>query len=249
MGFSPAVKAAALAAAGRHCCICHKFCGTKIECHHIVHESEGGPDTYDNCIPVCFDCHADMRSYDHKHPKGTKYSAAELRQHRDRWYTKVADGGGAITLPEHREVDKAVFRVFQQLVPYVPTLDYLSTCNVAGFSFRRDPLLPLFRYADSGDRVEYEFVDPELEAARGEFRDAARRFTNVVSNNSWFTHVEGMSTVPPEWEETQPERFWRVVDEIHSSARDILAAYDTIVRLARRRLGVTGLSASVSPDA
>ena len=62
MGFSQAVKAEALAACGRHCCICHKFCGTKIECHHIVHEAEGGPDTSENCMPVCFDCHADMRS-------------------------------------------------------------------------------------------------------------------------------------------------------------------------------------------
>ncbi len=49
MGFSPAVKAAALAACGRHCCICHKFCGTKIECHHIVHEAEGGVDAFENC--------------------------------------------------------------------------------------------------------------------------------------------------------------------------------------------------------
>jgi hypothetical protein len=31
VGFSPAVKGAALAACGRHCCICHRFCGTKDE--------------------------------------------------------------------------------------------------------------------------------------------------------------------------------------------------------------------------
>ena len=43
-------------------------------------------------IPVCFDCHSDMRSYDFKHPKGSKYTPDELRQHRDRWYEKVAVG-------------------------------------------------------------------------------------------------------------------------------------------------------------
>jgi HNH endonuclease len=98
MGFPPSVKVKALVASGRHCCICHKFCGLKIECHHIVQEADDGPNTFENCIPVCFDCHSDMRSYDAKHPRGTKYSAQELREHRDRWYTKVAQGGGASAL-------------------------------------------------------------------------------------------------------------------------------------------------------
>lgn len=198
-------------------------------------------DTFENCMPVCFDCHADMRSYDFKHPKGTKYSTDELRQHRDRWYVKVAAGGGLAALPEHVAVDKEVFRVFQELVPYYPSLDYLKERNFAGFSFERAPLDPIFRYAHYADRVEYEFVDPELEAARGEFVDAARCFTRVLSTNSWPTHLTGCSTVPPEWEEEQPERFDRVVTEIHASANAIEKAYAQIVRLARRRLGEVGV--------
>jgi 5-methylcytosine-specific restriction endonuclease McrA len=65
MGFSDGVREQALTACGRHCCICHKFSGLKMELHHIVHRSEGGQDTFENCIPLCFDCHGDMRSYDH----------------------------------------------------------------------------------------------------------------------------------------------------------------------------------------
>lgn len=70
MGFSKKIKEEVLIASGRHCCICHKFCGTKIEIHHIKQESESGEDTFENAIALCFDCHADMRSYDFKHPKG-----------------------------------------------------------------------------------------------------------------------------------------------------------------------------------
>lgn len=58
-----------------------------------------------------------MRSYDFKHPNGTKYTRNELRHHRNRWYEKVAVGGGLAPVPEHVCVDKEVFRVFQQLVP------------------------------------------------------------------------------------------------------------------------------------
>lgn len=90
--FSEPVKAQALKACGRCCCICHKFCGIKMECHHIKHASEGGSDDFDNCIPLCLDCHADMKSYDHKHPKGTKYTRKELKAHRDAWYLLVEAG-------------------------------------------------------------------------------------------------------------------------------------------------------------
>lgn len=245
MAFSQSVKAAAMAACGRHCCICHKFCGTKIESHHIVHESAGGDDTFENCIPVCFDCHADMTSYDHKHPRGTKYSEGELREHRDRWYAKNAAGGGLAPSPEHVGVDKKVFAAFQQLVPYYPALDYLKDRNFAGFSFNREPMDALFRYAHYSDKVEYEFLDPEMEAARGAFAAACRGFANVLAQNSWPTHLPDTYSVPEEWEHTQPERFDRVVTQIHDAANAVETTYKDLVRAARKRLGVAGV---IEPD-
>lgn len=57
---------------GRCCTICHKFCSTKIELYHIKQVADGDSDTYVNCIPLCFDCPADVKAYDPKHPKGFK---------------------------------------------------------------------------------------------------------------------------------------------------------------------------------
>lgn len=90
--FLEAVKVKALKSCARHCCICNKFAGLRMECHHIKHVSEGGTDEFDNCIPLCLECHADMRSYDHHHPKGTKYTHKELKSHRDAWYRAVESG-------------------------------------------------------------------------------------------------------------------------------------------------------------
>lgn len=42
MGFSDDVRAKALISCGRHCCICHKFCGLKMQLHHIVQQADGG---------------------------------------------------------------------------------------------------------------------------------------------------------------------------------------------------------------
>src|SRR5262245_36110936 len=69
----------------RGCCICHQFCGVKIETDHIVPKAEGGPDTIDNAIPVCFECHAEIHSYNDKHPRGRKFRPEELRGHKEQW--------------------------------------------------------------------------------------------------------------------------------------------------------------------
>ena len=74
-----------LIACHRRCCVCHRFCGVKIETDHIVTKADGGPDTIDNAIPVCFECHAEIHSYNDKHPRGRKFRPEELRGHKEQW--------------------------------------------------------------------------------------------------------------------------------------------------------------------
>lgn len=91
MGFSSVVVEDALVASARCCCICHKFCGTRIETHHLKSIHKGGDDGFENCIPLCFDCHAEVGHYNNEHPRGRKYSEGELKKHRDKWYAMVLE--------------------------------------------------------------------------------------------------------------------------------------------------------------
>ena len=61
-----------------------------MECHHIRPAADGGDDSIDNCIPLCFDCHAEVRAYNPRHPKGCAYTESELRRHRDNWFSFCA---------------------------------------------------------------------------------------------------------------------------------------------------------------
>ena len=99
--FSDEIKLKAMVACGRRCCICHKFCGNNMEVHHIKARADGGSDTFENAIPLCFDCHAEVRQYDPKHPKGIKFSEKELIQHRDNWY-KIVQSGVQTTSKEEK---------------------------------------------------------------------------------------------------------------------------------------------------
>ncbi len=75
----------------RRCCICRRFCGVKIETDHIVPTEERGTDDIDNAIPVCFECHAEIHSYNDRHPRGRKFLPDELRAHKEQWLRICAE--------------------------------------------------------------------------------------------------------------------------------------------------------------
>lgn len=85
MGFSQKVKNQILVDTARHCCVCHRYKGVKVEVHHIEQEALGGKNTYENAISLCFDCHCDAGHYNPKHPRGTKFSPAELKKAKQNW--------------------------------------------------------------------------------------------------------------------------------------------------------------------
>ena len=85
MAFNRDQVSALLAECHRRCCICHRFCGVKMETDHIVPTSEDGNDDIQNAIPVCFECHAETHSYNDGHPRGRKFTPEELRQHKEQW--------------------------------------------------------------------------------------------------------------------------------------------------------------------
>lgn len=69
----------------RRCCIYHRFCGTKIETDHIEQRAQTQNDSIDNAIPVCFECHAEIHSYNDEHPRGRKFRPQELLMHKEQW--------------------------------------------------------------------------------------------------------------------------------------------------------------------
>ena len=66
----------------RRCCICYRFCGVKMETDHIDQDGGNG---IENAIPVCFECHSEIKLYNPRHPRGRKYTPDELRRRRDDW--------------------------------------------------------------------------------------------------------------------------------------------------------------------
>jgi hypothetical protein len=238
MPFPPKVKEDALIACGRHCCICHKFCGTKIEVHHIHPEAKGGDDSLDNAIPLCFDCHADMVSYDKDHPKGTKYTESELKRHRDSWNKKVEGNIGLATRQEVLETDTQVYLLLTKILPWDGSVQFIRENNFAGFSFELKRLNDFYAFDYQCDNPSFEFLDPDLEGLRKQLLIAIRAFGKITAYETFPTHNPGWNSVPQDWEIEQPERFEETVKKLHSEAGKVCNIYDTLIRTATRKLGV-----------
>lgn len=143
MGFSTKDRDEAMVRSARRCCVCRRYNGVGVEVHHIVQPKDGGPDTLDNAIVLCFDCHMAAGHYNADHPRGTKFKPSELRRLRDDWIQRVRDSGIASMDQEFHDyysrhlvsTDRAAARDCLDLnrkdLPF--TISYLHKNAVTGF--------------------------------------------------------------------------------------------------------------------
>lgn len=240
MSFPPAVAESALVACGRCCCLCHKFCGGKIELNHIEPEGHGGPNTFENCIPVCFDCHADIGHYNLDHPRGRKYTASELRGHRDSWYAKVRSSGGPTASEAHVSLDQILFRKTAASLPIDGSMAFVNDLDVeTPFEFKR--LRDLVEFERLCGRPDVEFMDADLEAARRLLVESASHFHHILGVNTFPRRNSDQNELPSEWHYEQPQRYWKVLNELLAGKKALRESFSSFVKVGRRKLGINYL--------
>jgi hypothetical protein len=238
MPFSETVKTKAFVACKRSCCICHKFSGLKMELHHIEHESEGGDDTFENAIPLCFDCHADMRSYDSKHPKGNKYTRKELKQHRDNWYGRVEGTPVAQYDANATNLDEGLLRKIQEILPWDGAI-LVARRHLFSTPFERESLEAFYKYKENLSDPSFEFIDTDLESFRASLSSSIINFMNAVEINTYVVDGnEKLSSVPREWKSQQREAYVKAISDLQEAGTQVGAAYDDMIRSGRRKLRV-----------
>ena len=238
MGFSNKIKEDVLVASGRHCCICHKFCGTKIEVHHIKLQSEGGEDNFNNAIAVCFDCHADMRSYDFKHPKGTKYTINELKSHRDNWYKKIESNIGIANQQDIIETDKKVFESFVKILNWNGSINFIRMLDFHN-SFETNSLYDFNEIIYHSENPAFEFINPDLEGLRIELLQKIINLMNLIGLNTYSlgNRLE-RNEVPKEWRETLSEKYYVAVKLLNDASLSVCDSYDNLIKTSIRKLGI-----------
>lgn len=139
----------------------------------------------------------------------------------------------------HKELDKSICQEIKRLLPINGSILFIRENNFSGFHFQHSLLDDLNRYIYEGDNVSLEFINKELEELRADLSTNIRKFLSLIAKNTWVSKTNSdYSSVPPEWEEEQPERFNRVVGEIHNLSEQICTTYDLWVRKCKIILAV-----------
>jgi hypothetical protein len=245
MSFPPQVAERALLDCARHCCICHKFCGFKIELHHIKQVADGGEDTYENCIPLCFDCHAEVSSYNPRHPKGRRYTESELRGHRDRWYEKVKKSHGITANPDYVKIDQQVFLKLREILPSTGSMSFVRDHHYAQpYEIDvHDDLRDFERYCKN---PEFEFLDADLEGLKTNLIEYIDEFLSALGQHAFvdprlaFAEREGTWCRIPKYflNGLYNEKYLQEVTEVNKLADKVWEAYEALIRLGRRKLAI-----------
>ena len=241
MSFPKNVSEEALLACGRRCCICHKFCSGKIETHHIESKPEGD-DTFENCIPLCFDCHADVRAYDPKHPKGRKYTTSELKGHRDRWYEKVRKNPEIVSDVQQHSNDIDMFNHVIRVLPSTGVVDFVRNHDYND-RFQRSEHSPLKEFVRMNSQPEFEFLNQEIENSKISLVNSVNSFLDSIGRSTSSLILElgdpNIMGQEPSLRRTQPELYNERVQEMNKAATELTDTYDEFIRKGRRVLGVT----------
>ena len=137
-----------------------------MEVHHIKAKADGGKDTFENAIPLCFDCHAEVRQYDPKHPKGIKFSEQELIQHRDNWY-KITKFGNQKVKDEDASI--ASIKIYRQK-------DY-QDIHLLKISSGQE----LLAIADKACALEYAYDEPQTEEEANAIADIGQVLNDIIN--------------------------------------------------------------------
>ena len=213
-----------------------------MELHHIEPKGEGGNGSFDNCIPLCFDCHADVGAYNSKHPKGRKFTVTELKQHRDDWYAKIQDTGVSNNSEQHLEIDRETFRIIREMLPSRSLIQLLRTHDFAG-EFEYKQLQGLDEYKHFAEFPECEFLDSLMESLRAALTEAIHRFSSVYIQSVFTNPSSGWGGVPSDWQYKDGGKFKNLfldaTEQLNETSTEICKAYDELVKQGRRTLSVS----------
>lgn len=205
-----------------------------MEVHHIQQEAEGGPDTFENAIPLCFDCHANVKAYNPRHPKGIMYTESELKQHRDKWYAKIDSSSAIIAEPEIREIDK---KTYFKLKEYLPNniMHIIRDIDFGGWSLGLHQLDKVEFFPRLVEDPVFEYLDADLEAAKSTLAESIKKFVN--DSLPYLHSDDGINLlIPRDWELTSPDVYEKAIDILNNDTFDIWYKYCDYIKLCRRKL-------------
>lgn len=231
------IEAAILIKSARRCPLCFHLDGDLREkAGQIAHlDNDRTNASEDNLAWMCMPHHSQYDSSTRQHKN---YTIKEVKQLRALLYEAIARGDrrAAAVVPRTNKGTQADCQTLAKL------LEVMAESGSIDFLRGHDFYIPFEWSQLDGihqvllwDGAEHEFIDLDLENLRVTFRTACTAFINCASLNT-FVVGDNLQGIPMEWKIEYPGRIDRTLKELHAEANKLCAAYDELVRSARRKL-------------
>jgi hypothetical protein len=134
----------------------------------------------------------------------------------------------------YRGADQTLLDEFVTLLPTDGTIGVLRGRGLPP-SWPSDLLDPLHELDHRWRDAEREFLDPDLERLKLDLLANVGALLGYVAFETFVVgdHRQG---IPPEWEDTQSERYLRVTGELIKKGDLVVASHQALIRAGRRRL-------------
>jgi hypothetical protein len=135
------------------------------------------------------------------------------------------------------ERDRQFFDQLTDTLPSTATISWLRTYDFAA-AFDLDWLSGLYQFMDKCRNPEFEFIDKELEELKVALFSAADQFAALVGKETFPLNTPSrlLNRIPQEISHSDPQRFQVIGRSINDAARQVVSAYDRLVKRARRKL-------------
>lgn len=157
--------------------------------------------------------------------------AQRVYQHFPHLIPKVAEHPG-------RSHDQLLFKQFQSVFPFEPTIRLLREHDFGG-SFHRKAIQPLHDFVETWDQPEKEFLDVELQASLTDLYEAARIMSSHLDGKTVRVgNGEYVSVYSDQLRASgaRPDFVIREARELNEQAGLFVPIYENFLRLCRKKL-------------
>jgi hypothetical protein len=220
----------------RRCALCFQLNGDLTEKHGQIAHLDQNPANFaeDNLAFLCLTHHS---IYDSKTRQHKNYTMAEAKKARDDLHRSIELGrhlSATAIAPMYTENDRQIMTGIERKLTGRPIHFYRT--NDFSHSFRWSDVEPVIAIAELSEGAEHEFLDHELELQRKVLVETAVAFAKAVSINTFPSdHNMNFNGISNDWTEDERDR---AIDEMNTAATTFCAAYDALIRMARRKLGL-----------
>lgn len=137
----------------------------------------------------------------------------------------------------HFELDKKLYKRLRSMFGEGDAIRFIHENNFAGFSYPRCKIDPLFEFEQESINPDFEFIDKDMQELLIKLKNIIPQFNDLLVSNTFWVDKE-RNHVPPEWEEEQSERFWRVVNGLNDLGGQMWEAWGLLVRTGREKYGI-----------